>query len=81
MPDTIKRMQYIYRLQQSKLTSLSYLTDGLGSVRENLEHFIGYWPESYRTAPTGVGWLSGVLSTGMLKKQNMPTLKGLLCPQ
>lgn len=38
MPDTIKRMQYIYRLQQSKLTSLSYLTDGLGSVRENLEH-------------------------------------------
>ncbi|EBB5479233.1 chemotaxis protein [Salmonella enterica] len=39
MPDTIKRMQYIYRLQQSKLTSLSYLTDGLGSVRENLEHW------------------------------------------
>ncbi|HAO3756929.1 TPA: CZB domain-containing protein [Salmonella enterica subsp. diarizonae serovar 61:i:z] len=38
MPDTIKRMQYIYRLQQSKLTSLSYLTDGLGCVRENLEH-------------------------------------------
>lgn len=38
-PGNTERLQYIYRLQQSKLVSISHLTENLISIRENLETF------------------------------------------
>ncbi|HGI9866716.1 TPA: CZB domain-containing protein [Salmonella enterica subsp. enterica serovar Montevideo] len=37
--DSTEKLQYIYRLQQSKLVSISHLTENLNTIRENLEVF------------------------------------------
>ncbi|EPC0218936.1 CZB domain-containing protein [Salmonella enterica subsp. enterica serovar Newport] len=37
--ENTERLQYIYRLQQSKLVSISHMTENLTSIRENLETF------------------------------------------
>ncbi|EDR9714927.1 chemotaxis protein, partial [Salmonella enterica subsp. diarizonae] len=34
-----EKLQHVYRLQQSKLVSISNLTETLGNIRENLEVF------------------------------------------
>lgn len=38
-PESTDKLQYIYRLQQGKLTSISHLTENLSDIRENLETF------------------------------------------
>ncbi|HEC8924860.1 TPA: CZB domain-containing protein [Salmonella enterica subsp. enterica serovar Stanley] len=38
-PEGTERLQYIYRLQQSKLVSISRLTEDLSGIRESLEIF------------------------------------------
>ncbi len=39
MSESTEKLQYIYRLQQSKLVNISHLTDNLDKIRENLETF------------------------------------------
>lgn len=39
MSDSTEKLQYIYRLQQSRLASSGFLTDNLDDIRENLEEF------------------------------------------
>ncbi|EBW7152253.1 chemotaxis protein [Citrobacter braakii] len=39
VPDNTKKLQYIYRLQQSKLVNISHLTENLGNIQESLEVF------------------------------------------
>ncbi|EJE2441042.1 CZB domain-containing protein [Salmonella enterica] len=38
-PESTEKLQHIYRLQQSKLVSISHLTETLGDIRVNLEAF------------------------------------------
>ncbi|EPP3318036.1 CZB domain-containing protein [Salmonella enterica subsp. diarizonae serovar 50:r:z] len=38
-PESTEKLQHIYRLQQSKLVSISHLTETLSAIRENLEVF------------------------------------------
>lgn len=38
-PESTERLQYIYRLQQGKLVSISHLTENLGEIRASLEAF------------------------------------------
>ncbi|EJM5006312.1 CZB domain-containing protein [Salmonella enterica] len=39
MSESTEKLQYIYRLQQSKLVNISHLTENLDNIRENLEAF------------------------------------------
>lgn len=38
-PESTEKLQYVYRLQQSKLVSISHLTENLSNIRESLEIF------------------------------------------
>lgn len=38
-PESTEKLQYVYRLQQSKLVSISHLTENLSGIREELETF------------------------------------------
>ncbi|EGJ9238897.1 chemotaxis protein, partial [Salmonella enterica] len=38
-PESTEKLQHIYRLQQSKLVSISHLTEVLDDIREDLEVF------------------------------------------
>ncbi len=38
-PESTEKLLYVYRLQQSKLVSISHLTENLSNIFENLESF------------------------------------------
>lgn len=57
-PESKEKLQYVYRLQQSKLVSIGHLTENpviSGAVWKASAMSKENWPANWRVVPTGVG--------------------------